>query len=141
MDNARSFPTFKTHATTRTDSQSRFTLSPAFNVSFRALHDFILADFLNMPSVSGPFCLIKQSISYREEEKGKINGTSYPGAQSTRSPLVGAGVSEVQCWRGRGMQANVEFFFSVSLFSTQPSLLHSYAETFQTVVKSDFPFQ
>lgn len=116
MDNARSFPTFKTDATTRTDSQSRFTLSPAFNVSFRALHDFILADFLNMPSVSGPFCLIKQSISYREEEKGKINGTSYPGAQSTRSPLVGAGVSEVQCWRWEHASKRGIFFLSVSIF-------------------------
>lgn len=55
VDNARTFRTFKTDATTRTDSLSKFTLSPEFSFSFRTLHDFILADFLKMPSVSGPF--------------------------------------------------------------------------------------
>lgn len=55
VDNARTFPTFKMDATIRTDSSSKFTLSPEFSFSFRALHDFILADFLKMPSVRGPF--------------------------------------------------------------------------------------
>ena len=55
VDNARTFPTFKMDATIRMDSSSKFALSPEFSFSFRALHDFILADFLNMPSVRGPF--------------------------------------------------------------------------------------
>ena len=55
VDNARAFPTFKTDATTRTDSLYKFTLTPELSLSLRILHDFILADFLKMPFVSGPF--------------------------------------------------------------------------------------
>ena len=83
MDNAQTFLTFKTDATTRMDSSSKFTLFPEFSFSFRALHDFILADFLKMPSVNGPFSLMTESISYREGEKIKVWDVSYLQAQST----------------------------------------------------------
>ena len=55
MDNAQTFLTFKTHAMTRIGSSFKFTVSPQFSFFFRALHDFILADFLKMPCVKGPF--------------------------------------------------------------------------------------
>ena len=55
VDKARTFPTFKTDATRRTDSLSKFTLFPEFSFFLRILHDFILADFLKMPSMSGHF--------------------------------------------------------------------------------------
>ena len=55
VDDAQTFLTFKTDDTTRMDSSSKFTLCPALSFFFRALHDFILAGFLKMPSVNGPF--------------------------------------------------------------------------------------
>ena len=55
VDDAQTFLTFKTDDTTRTDSSSKLTLCPAFSFFFRALHDFMLADFRKMPSVNGPF--------------------------------------------------------------------------------------
>ena len=55
VDDAQTFVTFKTDDTTRMDSSSKFTLCPALSFFFRALHDFILAGFLKMPSVNGPF--------------------------------------------------------------------------------------
>lgn len=51
----RTFPTFKTDAITKTDSQSRCTSTPEFSFSFSSLQDFTLADCLKIPFVSGPF--------------------------------------------------------------------------------------
>ena len=87
VDNAQTFLTFKTHAMTRTGSSFKFTVSPQFSFFFRALHDFILADFLKMPCVNGPFWLIKESISYREGKKRKLWDVSCLEAQTTRLPL------------------------------------------------------
>lgn len=55
VDEGRTFPTFKTDAITKTDSQSRSTSDPEFSFSFSSLQDFTLADTLNMPFVRGPF--------------------------------------------------------------------------------------
>ena len=66
----RIFPTFKTDAITKIDSQSSCTSTPEFSFSFSSLQDFTLADCLKMPFVRGPFWLRRESISYGEV-KGK----------------------------------------------------------------------
>ena len=83
MDNAQTFLTFKTEDITNIGTSFKFTVSPQFSFFFRALHDFILPDFLKMPSVNGPLWLIKESISYREGKKRKLWDVSCLEAQST----------------------------------------------------------
>lgn len=58
-DEGRTFPTFKTDAITKIDSQSSCTSIPEFSFSFSSLQDFILADCLKIPFVRGPFILRK----------------------------------------------------------------------------------
>ena len=83
VDNAQTFLTFKTEDITNIGTSFKFTVSPQFSFFFRALHDFILPDFLKMPSVNGPLWLIKESISYREGKKRKLLDVSCLEAQST----------------------------------------------------------
>ena len=83
VDNAQTFLTFKTDDITRTGSSFKFTVSPQFSFFCRTLHDFILADFLKMPSVNGRFWLIKECISYREGKKRKLWDISCLEAQTT----------------------------------------------------------
>lgn len=80
VDSGRMFPTFKTEAVTRTDTSSRFGFSPAFSFSFSLLQDFILADFLKIPSVYGPFSLMQESISWgsREQHMAFVSRGSSP---------------------------------------------------------------
>lgn len=123
VDNAGTFPTFKTDATTRTDWLSRFTLSPEFSFSFRTLHDFILADFLKMPSVSGPFWLIKESISCRK--KRKVYGVSYPQTHSTSLPpfWTSGGMWWYTVLEREGRKSIwIFFFFSASLYIFYPKI-------------------
>lgn len=75
-DEGRTFPTFKTDAITKIDSQSSCTSAPEFSFSFSSLQDFTLADCLKMPFVRGPFWLRKKSISYGEQGKKNQNGAS-----------------------------------------------------------------
>ena len=83
VDDAQTILTFKTDDITSIGSSFKFTVSPQFSFFCRALHDFILADFLKMPSVDDPFWLTKESISYREGKKRKLWDVSCLEAQST----------------------------------------------------------
>ena len=122
VDNAQTFLTFKTQAITSIGSSFKFTVSPQFSFFFKALHDFILADFLKMPSVSSPFWLIKESISYREGKKRKLLDVSCLEAQSA---------SLFQFWQICGIwgyssrtapKSIWNFFFSVSKYIFDPTI-------------------
>lgn len=130
--NARTFPTFKTDVTTKTDSSFRFTLSPALSFSFRTLHDFILADFLKIPFLidKGQHLLGKQSTAC---------GTCIQGLVPHRQGWVGEGAGLEQLEGLKEIQ--ISFFFLVSVFSTHsPFYIHT-REHFKHLCESDFPFQ
>lgn len=95
VDEERTFPTFKTDATTKTDSWSRCTSDPEFSFSFSSLQDFTLADSLKMPFARGPFWLRKQSMSYEEAKKKKLCFTQISNLSAAR----GWGVQGEKYWR------------------------------------------
>ena len=122
VDNAQTFLTFKTDPITRIGSSFKLTKSPQFSFFCRAVHDFILAEFLKIPSVNGPFWLIKESISYREGKKRKLWDISCLEAQSTSLLLF---------WQSCGIWGYISrtapksiwnFFFSVSKYIFNPTI-------------------
>ena len=122
VDNAQTFLTFKTDDITRTGSSFKFTVSPQFSFFFRALHDFILADFLKMPCVKGPFWLIKESISYREGKKRKLWDISCLEAQSTSLLLFWQSCG-IWGYSSRTAPKSIwNFFFSVSKYIFDPTI-------------------
>lgn len=122
VDDAQTFLTFKTDDTTRTDSSSKLTLCPAFSFFFRALHDFMLADFRKMPSVNGPFWLIKESISYREGKRRKLWDISYLEAQSTSLLLFWQSCG-IWGYSSRTAPKSIwNFYFSVCKYISYPTI-------------------
>ena len=122
MDNAQTFLTFKTEDITNIGTSFKFTVSPQFSFFFRALHDFILPDFLKMPSVNGPLWLIKESISYREGKKRKLWDVSCLEAQST-SLLQFWQICGIWGYSSRTAPKSIwNFFFSVSKYIFDPTI-------------------
>ena len=122
VDNAQTFLTFKTDPITRIGSSFKLTKSPQFSFFCRAVHDFILAEFLKIPSVNGPFWLIKESISYREGKKRKLWDISCLEAQSTSLLLFWQSCG-IWGYSSRTAPKSIwNFFFSVSKYIFDPTI-------------------
>ena len=122
VDNAQTFLTFKTDPITRIGSSFKLTKSPQFSFFCRAVHDFILAEFLKIPSVNGPFWLIKESISYREGKKRKLWDVSCLEAQSTSLLLFWQSCG-IWGYSSRTAAKSIwNFFFSVSKYIFNPTI-------------------
>jgi hypothetical protein len=122
VDDAQTILTFKTDDITSIGSSFKFTVSPQFSFFCRALHDFILADFLKMPSVDDPFWLTKESISYREGKKRKLWDISCLEAQSTSLLLFWQSCG-IWGYSSRTAPKSIwNFFFSVSKYIFDPTI-------------------
>ena len=69
VDDARNFPTFKIQAASYTECFFISTSSLESNLFLRILHEVSLGYIMNIPSVMGPFSLMRDRMSWEEERK------------------------------------------------------------------------